>query len=614
MAAKRPARAPDPRRRPNVSAAPDEGPWSPATRAITITLAVLVTARVVLALIPSMAGWGLNVARFLPLWAAWPLTLVAALALVPALARRAAPALEGLGDRLARGGAFPIAVATFMAAALVMLLPDRVWYVGDFLLRQGAIEERIGAGNVFPQALPLDRILHNVIPTWWSKGLGMDANASGRILGALDAAALMAASIAFARALEVSGAVAVATVATVFFGGYLAVFTGYSKAVVELCAVTAAVGAGAVRVVRTGTGMLPFGAALTIAFLLHRSALGLLPAALLTWVLWWRHPASAATRRAPETITGFVLPLAALALTIPRAWRTFRDVDLAVHLAPAEVREGGGVLASAFSGLRPLDLVNILLMLAPLALVIPVLLFVRRPGAGRTREIVALFVLAIPLVAVIPFVHPVQGMFRDWDNFVAGGVAISLIAAWLIGESLREERGRAVAAVGVTACTAMFTLQWMIHHADVERGLTRMQAFLTEPPARTEAERVTVLDYIGIRNLRLERYTAAATAFRRAADQVPNPRFFIQWGLAATEAKDYADAREAYVRMIARTPDDPLAWRGYTAMSARLGDLVNARRGAIELLNRVPGDPESIRLIDEIDRVAAAERGAVPAR
>ena len=614
MAPKRPARVSEPRRRPSAVAVSQDASWSAAAIALTITLGVLVLTRAVLAFVPSMSGWGLNVARFLPLWAAWPLTLIAAMALVPPLARRAAPALEWLGNRLARGGMFPLLVAAFVAAALVLVLPDRVWYVGDFLLRQGAIEERITAGNVFPQALPLDRILHNVIPTWWSKGLGMDANASGRILGALDAAVLMGAAIAFARALDLSGAVAVATIATVFFGGYLAVFTGYSKAVVELCAVTAGVGAGAMRVLRTGRGILPLGALLTIAFLLHRSALGLLPAAIVTWVLWWRHPAAGASRRAPETIAGFALPLAALALTVPRALRTFRDVDLAVHLAPAEVRERGGMMASAFSGLRPLDLMNILMMLAPLALVIPVLLLVRGRGTGRARELATLFVLAVPLVAVIPFVHPVQGMFRDWDNFVAGGVAISLMAAWLIAEALRDARGRAVAAVGVTACAAVFTLQWMIHHADVERGLARMQAFLTESPARTESERVAVLDYIGIRNLRLERYTAAAAAFRMAADQVPNPRFMIQWGLAATEAKDFGEAREAYVRMIARTPADPLAWRGYTAMSARLGDLVNARRGAIELLARVPGDPESIRLIDEIDRVEAAERSAVPAR
>ena len=137
-----------------------------------------------------------------------------------------------------------------------------------------------------------------------------------------------------------------------------------------------------------------------------------------------------------------------------------------------------------------------------------------------------------------------------------------------------------------------------------------MRAFLNEPPARSESERVAVLDYIGIRNLRLERYTAAATAFREAADQVPNPRFMIQWGLAATQARDYHDARAAYERMIARVPGDPLAWRGYTAMSSRLGDLVNARRGATELLARVPGDPDAVQLLSEIDRVEAAERAA----
>ncbi len=573
-----------------------------------ITLAVLVAFRAALVFVPSMAGWGLNVARFLPAWAAWPLTLVAAIALIPACARRIAPAFEWIGERLAGGRAMSLVVAAFLAAVLVLVLPDRVWYVGDFLLRQGAIEEKIGAGRVFPQALPLDRILHNVLPTWLSSGLGLDANAAGRLLGALDAALLMAAAVTFARALELRGAVAAATIAMVFFGGYLAVFTGYSKAVVELCAVTAGVGACALRVVRTGSGILPLGVALAIAFLLHRSALGLLPAALLTWVLWLRHPAATATRRIPETVLGLLLPVAALAITLPRAMRTFREIDLAVHLAPAGVREGGGMLATAFSGLRPLDLMNTLLMLAPLALVIPVLLVARGRGTGRARELVMLLVLAAPLVAVIPFIHPVQGMFRDWDNFVAGGVALAMIAAWLVAETLREARGRSALAVGVAVCAAAFTLQWMIHHADVERGLDRMRAFLTEPPARSESERVTVLDYIGIRNLRLERYAAAAAAFREAADQVPNPRFMIQWGLAATEARDYHDARAAYERMIERVPADPLAWRGYTAMSSRLGDLVNARRGANELLARVPGDPDAVQLLAEIDRAEAAER------
>ena len=612
MPAKRaPGRRVEPRSVPDAQAASDHGPWRGATLALAVTLAVLVAVRALLVFVPSMAGWGLNVARFLPAWAAWPLTLAAALSLVPAFARRVAPAFERTGEWLANGGAVPLAAAAILAALFVLAIPDRVWYVGDFLLRQGAIVEKIGAARVFPQALPLDRLLHNVLPTWLASGPGLDANAAGRILGALAAAGLMVAAVAFARALELNGGVAAATIAVVFFGGYLGVFTGYSKAVVELCALTAGVGACALRVLRTGRGLVPLGAVLSIAFLLHRSALGLLPVAILTWAMWLRDPVARATVRSPVTLAGLALPWVALTLMLPKALRTFRDVDLAVHLAPAEVRERGGMLAAAFTGLHLLDLGNTVLMLAPLALVIPVLLAARRRDAGRTRELVMLLVLAAPLVGMIPFIHPVQGMFRDWDNFVAGGVALSLIAAWLVAETLRDSRRRTALAVGVTVCAATFTLQWMVHHTDVEGGLRRMRAFLHEPPARSESERVAVLDYIGIRSVRLERYAEAATAFREAADQVPNPRFMIQWGLAATEARDYRDARAAYERMIARTPADPLAWRGYTAMSSRLGDLVNARRGATELLARVPGDPDAVRLLAEIDRVETAERPRV---
>ena len=100
---------------------------------------------------------------------------------------------------------------------------------------------------------------------------------------------------------------------------------------------------------------------------------------------------------------------------------------------------------------------------------------------------------------------------------------------------------------------------------------------------------------------------------RRAADLVPNPRFLIEWGLAATEAGDYRSALESYRRLIARTPEDPLAWRGYTAMNSRLGDLAEARRGATELLKRVPGDPDAVKLLSELDRIDAAKRDSARA-
>ncbi|HET9328104.1 MAG TPA: hypothetical protein VFQ05_15160, partial [Candidatus Eisenbacteria bacterium] len=70
-------------------------------RALWSTLALLVIARAVFSFVPSMAGWGLNVQRFLDPISGWGLWGLAALALVPAVARRGVPALEKAGDRLA---------------------------------------------------------------------------------------------------------------------------------------------------------------------------------------------------------------------------------------------------------------------------------------------------------------------------------------------------------------------------------------------------------------------------------------------------------------------------------------------------------------------------------
>ena len=90
----------------DARSAPAPADAAAATRAATalaVTLAVLLVARAVLVFVPSMAAWGINVQRFLPLPAAWLPWMIAALALVPAVARRAAPALEAIGNAIARG-------------------------------------------------------------------------------------------------------------------------------------------------------------------------------------------------------------------------------------------------------------------------------------------------------------------------------------------------------------------------------------------------------------------------------------------------------------------------------------------------------------------------------
>src|SRR5262245_18852787 len=102
-------------------------PADRAAIALWIVLAGLAVARAVLAFVPSMWAWSLNLQRFMAPATGWALWAIAALALVPPIARRATPALAWVGDVVSRRS-WIVPVAAAFAVALVLALPDRVWF------------------------------------------------------------------------------------------------------------------------------------------------------------------------------------------------------------------------------------------------------------------------------------------------------------------------------------------------------------------------------------------------------------------------------------------------------------------------------------------------------
>src|SRR5262249_59799811 len=89
----------------------------------------------------------------LPLLAALTLATLAAL-----VSRR-----PFTGGALAHGAGrtlWPLALGTIVLA-LLTFLPDRLRFVGDFGLRAGILESRNGFEAIFPQALPLDRLVNH---------------------------------------------------------------------------------------------------------------------------------------------------------------------------------------------------------------------------------------------------------------------------------------------------------------------------------------------------------------------------------------------------------------------------------------------------------------------
>ena len=191
---RRPSAAP---RRPSET--PRSKPEPPSSRppehraalvALAVTLGLLVLLRGILPLLPGMSLWSLNLHRFVAPWIGWSLWALAALALLPPFGRRLLPWWEGMGRAIEHRPALSMTVAALFGAALVWMFPDRVRFVGDFLLRQGTVEVAERPSVLFPQALPLDIYLHYTVPSTLAASGWIDANGAARLMGAAEAAAL----------------------------------------------------------------------------------------------------------------------------------------------------------------------------------------------------------------------------------------------------------------------------------------------------------------------------------------------------------------------------------------------------------------------------------------
>jgi tetratricopeptide (TPR) repeat protein len=560
---------------------------------------VLTVARAALVLVPNMYGWGLNLQRFLsPGWA-WVPWMLAFLALLPGVARRAEPAFTRAGESIARGSAWAAAAACIGAALFVLLLPDRVQFVGDFLLREGTIEEAGLPSTLFPQALPLDVALHLHLPTWLvSTGL-LSVNGAARLIGAVEVGMLALLALAFARTLALRGVAALATAAAVFFGGYLGLYTGYSKANGELMLMAVAIAVLGLRAARTGRGVLALGILLAVGAFLHRSVLGFVPAVALAFVLGLR--ARPAALREPRTYVALALPVVAFAFTLARIVKTLTEFDPLMHLDSPEVQAYGGLITSILAGARVVDLPNVVVLLAPLApaLLVLALAWGRRLPLGREAALLA--TLAVPFIGLLLFVHPGQGAFRDYDTLSQAGMVLALLGAWLAGETLRRARPRAWVGVGLVLAVAAPSVQWLAHQTDIDRGLARVEAFMTEPPARDEFERGKTWDYLGIRNWNLERWEASARAFARAAETQPSPRVLTQWAVAETQSGNLRGAQEVFRLAIARDSTNERAWKGLFSVSVQLGELDEARRAAEEVVRRDSGHVEAREALRRLD-------------
>lgn len=577
-------------------AEPDSRSSTRAAYALAGTLLVMAFARAIAALSPTMWAWGLNDQRFLAPWLGWGTWVVGAVALVPAVARALAAAGEAIAQRAGVVRRHPQWAGAIALGLFVALLPDRTWFVGDFILRLGTLRGHLPPATLFPQALPLDLLVHATLPRLLARTLGADVGVVECALSALKAAVLGALAVRLARMLDLRGAVAAGVVACVAMGGYLGMLTGCGQAFGDMSVVVVAVAVFGLQAVTGRGGMAPLAIAVAIGLLLHREALALLlPLIVATWLVARR--ATPPERRAALAWTA--LPLAVLAALSPRLIHLLTGFDRA-HLAPAGATHSW--LAAVPDPLRLLDLVNLVAHLAPVVFAAPLmaLALVKRLRGSRAAGFLA--ALALPWLAALLVVHPDdQGMVRDWGTFAAAGAAFAVTTGWLAAEALRRLPAAAWLGVALAlGAAAPVTQQLLVAHS-ATAGIARVEAYLAGPPLRSVAHRTLALDYLAIRYGALGDANASARADSLAAALTPSPRILYNWALAETDRQHYPAARAILERLLSSGTPTPDALYTYAAVCFLLGDTATAARAAHRTLALAPTAKPARDLIARIE-------------
>ena len=544
--------------------------------------------------------WGIDPLRFTSPFMGWGMWGLSALALLPAVSRRLEPMATRISGSTRGAGWSMYVVWAAVAGLVVLLLPDRLLFVGDSLLRRDMLAAPPGGFRALnPQALLLDGWLHDALARRLVTGLGVGSEAVARALGVLEAMTMGALAVHLTRVLGLRGAAALAAAAVFLWSGALALFTGYAKSFSELALVTAAVGVFGLDAVRRGRAHLPLGIALAVGLFVHRLAIALVPAWAVVWLLWWLGTDPAARRLSVVHVLALAIPLGALGLAAPGLIRVIAGFD-PVNFASSEGGRAGGMLAAALRPTRLADVANMILLMAPLAPLIALLPFVLQ-HPRRRREGVLLATLGLPLVGFLPFFHPPLGLFRNWDACAPTAVALSLAAAWCAAVLLSERPRGAWLGVAVALQAAAPGVHWLMHQHDVGRGLARVEAYLREPPPRTEIERASAWDFLGSRYVDLGRIDASADAFSAAAAITPSPRILREWATLETMRGDPDAARRVIRMLLARKPSEVRAWMELAQLAYQQGDTSEARHAANEALHLSPGLPPARGLLEHLD-------------
>ncbi len=515
-----------------------------AARAPVAALGLALAWGAALLLAPADAGWGWALNGFRSVGVATRIGLLAAAAAVAAV--------TALAARRPRGRWTWLAVALGLALLLAFPLRERAHVLADTDLRLRSVEG-FAAGTPGVSILewsrrihaaPLDLAVDLLIPVALVRA-GLTAADAVACLSVLLALAFFAALARLLPRLGVAPGDRPAMFAALALAGGLLSFAGYAE-VAGLVLVTVAWWWLALLAPLGTRGRAAAVALAWLAVLLaHRIGLVLAP------VLLWRALGPSLPGDLPAA-RRWLLVFGALAAGA--AWLGSSVGGGAAQVAlDAELLLGAG---GAPSVARSADLLNALLLVAPLALAAPFVAGGRAlPAFLRDPRAWLLAVAALPLLAVQWLEMSAAnglGAYREWDLGVAAGMTMTVGAVLLLA-SRPGPRLRA----GLLVLVPVLVLQagsWLAVHADRRTGLRRAEALL---PLLPPPQRGPLCLFLGQQAMDDEDPVLAARRYEQAFDLVPDPETGVLAATTKLMARDVEGARRLVAR--ARATGHPLA-------------------------------------------------------
>jgi hypothetical protein len=402
--------------------------------------------------------WGINHLAFFPL----PIRLIFAAVMALILILHATRVWQAIADRLNRP-------AKFVGVAFLIICPVLFWFfrvgvhsLGDGYLRAWEIEQ----GMLFQATEMLDFLIHAVIYRVLKTIVAVDGTTAM-------AATSIAAGAAFIYMLTVlspfRGVKKALFIIAVLSLGCTQFFFGYVESYTLLYLFSVWYMLLAFRTADTGAGM----AMVTVTYLLagfsHLAAVILAPSYIYVAWLISRH-----SPRRP-----WLIPISIIITVIPFV----AAIVLSQLLAPERAMASGGFLLPLFSGayaafspVHFFDILNEILLVAPIGLVLSPFLI---GGFGNGGKRALTLLLLIPAAAFILLFDPKLTLIRDWDLF-AVPVAVGLIPLFLTSVAAFDKVSPAVVrrAIPAALCAAVVVSSWIALNHTAAAHLNRAEYVL----------------------------------------------------------------------------------------------------------------------------------------